>query len=229
MGLPVLQLPVHVLELPISKRKIKYRPFVLKEEKSLLTSINTENKEDVLKMFNLLVENCILEDGFEVRALNLVDFFYLLLHIRMKSTGENIDGNQQCAKCKKTTEFSVNLEDSIVIENSDCVEALVQVNEKLAVKIVPPKMTALFDSEDHTPIDILASGIETVIYEEEVHTGFTTEQLITNILSNIPKLELDKISDGMENLATMSIKFNYVCNACAHVNEYKTQNISDVF
>jgi hypothetical protein len=227
MALPILELPIHIITLPISKQKVEFRPFVIKEEKSFLTSINTDKKEDILRMFNILIENSIVSKDFDIKKLNIIDFFYLILNIRMKSTGEDISGQLHCHHCNKKTDFTANLEESMLIENQENVKILIKVNENLSLSVGPPRINVLFETEDSNVIDILASSILTVIYDEKVYTDFSIEEVKNNILQNLPKVSLEGISEKMEGLAKMKLKIKFICNNCTKESEFVTDNIMD--
>jgi hypothetical protein len=218
-----------MLELPVSKRKVQYKPFVIKEEKSFLTSINTDNQEDIISLFEILVKNCVIDDDFDVKELNVVDFFFLIIHIRMKSTSEMLDGKLECSHCKKSTEFQVNLEKSLVINNPENTKVAVKVNDVLGLELVPPKIEAFFNKEKATIVDVIANSISTVIHDDKVYDDFTLEELRSNILDNLVKKEFDIISQGMGELAKLTTEFKYVCMNCAKQNEYKTDNIVNFF
>jgi hypothetical protein len=228
MTLPILQLPIHSIELPVSKKVVQFNPFVIKEEKSFLTSINTEDQKDVINLFHVLVKNCVIGD-LDVKMLNVVDFFYLIIHIRMKSTSEMLEGKLDCPKCKKTTEFEVNLEESLIVRNPDVSVFTCKVNDKLTLELTPPRIEAFTLQEKASIVDIIAHSIKTVVYEGKVYDNFEIEELHRNILDNLVKKEYDSIAEGMSKLAKLSTKFKYACMNCSKTSEYETDNIVNFF
>ncbi len=229
MALPILQVPIHSITLPVSKKIIEIKPFVIKEEKSLLTSINTENKEEILKIFNILIENCVVTKDFNIKELNMVDFFYLILSIRMKSTGEEIEGSLKCKYCKKNTLFAVNLEESLKFENINKEIETVSVNDKLVVQMILPNINLLFENDKLEVIDLICSSIKSIVYEEIVYNDFTIKEFKENILFNLTNQEIKKISDGLERLPKIKIAFKFICTNCGKENEFETEEIIDFF
>ncbi len=229
MNLPKLDKPIHIIILPVSGQKIEIQPFVIKQEKSLLTSIDKKKKDELILIFEKLINDCVITENFDVKSLNMTDFFYLVLNIRMKSTGENINGTLICSECKKNTEFDINLEESISIENPECLSIIVKVNNGLSLKIIPTNINTLFNKEDIDIIDIVSSSIDSVIYKKEIYTEFSQEELKNNILDVLTKMDFDKISEGMSSLAKMIIKFDFVCINCKHKNNYLTDDITVFF
>ena len=228
MSLPSLVLPIHTIELPISKRKIQIKPFLIKEEGSFLTAINTDNNDDLLKIFTILVDTCVLTEGFKKEDICINDFFFLIMNIRMKSTGELIDGTVQCKHCGKQTDFSANIEDAMKIINIDAGEQMVKISDLISMKLKTPSIDSLTASDKGSlsTLYIVAHSIDTVIFDEKIYNEFTVDELIEKILGNMTKQDFVKISDGMEKMPRLVIEFNFMCMNCGKENEYKTDDIS---
>ena len=225
--LPKLELPIHFIELPVSKREIEIRPFVVKQEKSLITSLDPTKREEAIKVFEMLIKDCVITEDFNIKDLNIVDFFYLILQIRMKSTGETVEGQLKCEKCEKLTDFDINLEDSILIKNADTVENIIKINDKLSVRIIPSNIKIMFTKEDVDIIDVVASSIDTIIYKKKIYNYFTQKELKENILNFLTKKDYDIISKGMEKVARLYISFDYDCFHCGHINKYETDDVAN--
>ncbi len=228
MNLPKLNLPIHICELPVSKQKLEIHPFVIKQEKSLLTSIDTKKKQDTIQVFKRLIQDCVITEKFNITELNIVDFYYLILFIRIKSTGEMIDGSLECSECKKKTEFEINLEDSIIIKNEDKRNIIVKINDNLSLRLIPAKIDSIFENDKVSIIDIVAGSIDTVIIDDKVFKDFTSKELIENILNIFTKMDFEKISKGMEQLTRLIIKFNFKCIHCGSLNVHETEDITKI-
>jgi len=225
--LPKLTLPVHNITLPISKEKLEIQPFVIKNEKSLLTSIDPEDKKGAVKLFKSLIDECVISEVFEVNTLNIVDFYYLILNIRMKSNGEMIDGQLQCEHCFKQTEFEINLENSILIKNPENLSCTIKMNDQLSLKLVPANIKSLFDEEEIVVQDLVAGSVDTVVIDGKIYKDFTPDELIENIFCIFTKMDYEKISKEMESLARLYISFDYDCVNCGENNNYETDDISN--
>lgn len=228
MSLPSLTLPVHTIELPISKRKIKIKPFLIKEEGSFLTSVNTEDQEDILNVFEALVDTCVLEPDFKKEDICINDFFFLIMNIRMKSTGEVIDGSVKCEHCGASTDFSVNIESAMKIINEGAEDQTVTISDVLSLKLKTPSIDSLASSDKGSmaTLYVVAHSIDTVIFGDKIYTDFTPEELIEKILGNMTKQDFAKISQGMEKMPRLIIEFNFPCMHCSKDNLYKTDDIS---
>ena len=93
MPLPTIATPTYELELPSTGKKIKYRPFLVKEEKLLVLALETENTKDISTAIKTVLKNCIQSRGVKVESLPTFDIEYLFLNIRGKSVGNKININ----------------------------------------------------------------------------------------------------------------------------------------
>ena len=90
MPLPKIVAPTYELELPSTGQEIKYRPFLVKEEKVLVIALESEDTKQITNAIKSVIKNCILTRGIKVETLPTFDIEYLFLNIRGKSVGEDI-------------------------------------------------------------------------------------------------------------------------------------------
>ena len=93
MPLPTIATPTYELELPSTKQKIKYRPFLVKEEKLLVLALESEDTKEITNAIKAVLKNCIQAKNIKVDTLPTFDIEYLFLNIRAKSVGEEIEVN----------------------------------------------------------------------------------------------------------------------------------------
>ena len=93
MPLPTIATPTYELELPSLKKKIKYRPFLVKEEKLLVLALESEDNKQITTAIKAVLKNCIQTRGIKVETLPTFDIEYLFLNIRAKSVGEIVEVN----------------------------------------------------------------------------------------------------------------------------------------
>ena len=232
--LPVLKLPVHQLTLPVSNQKIEIKPYVIKEETSFLTMLNTEKEEDIVLAFKKLIENCVLTENFSIDDLTFVDFCYLILFIRIKSSSEILELKQHCEECEAENEFEINIEDSIKFENLENSKLIVIISNILTFEIVPPKFSTMLEiekikNEVEQLMYIISSCVSKVVYSEEIFADFTKEELTENILNLLTKKQLEKISEASAKLPNMFIEFKFICQKCQHENKRKIENVRNFF
>ena len=93
MPLPKIATPIYELELPSTKKTIKYRPFLVKEEKLLVLALESQDTKQITNGITAVIKSCILTKGIKVEALPTFDIEYLFLNIRGKSVGEEVELN----------------------------------------------------------------------------------------------------------------------------------------
>jgi hypothetical protein len=117
MALPQVVLPTYELEIPSSGKKIKYRPFVVKEEKILLLALETNDEKEVEGAIKTLLKGCIQTKGVKIEELAIFDLEYIFLNIRAVSVGETVEMNITCKDDNETTaRYVLNLTEVKVIK-----------------------------------------------------------------------------------------------------------------
>ena len=96
MHLPKINTPTHELVLPSNGKKIKYRPFLVREEKILVMAMESEDMKQITTAIVDILNNCILTRGVKVEKLSTFDIEYLFLNVRSKSVGETVEVNVTC-------------------------------------------------------------------------------------------------------------------------------------
>ena len=114
MPLPKINYPIHEIYLKSLNRKVKFRPFLVREEKILLVAKESEDPADIKNAIKQIIQNCCLED-IDVEALPLFDVEMFFVHLRSKSLGESAKLAFTCQNlvgdvaCGHVTEYSVDL------------------------------------------------------------------------------------------------------------------------
>ena len=112
MPLPTITTPTYELELPSTGKKIKYRPFLVKEEKLLVLALETEDTKQISTAIKTVLKNCIQSRGVKIDSLPTFDIEYLFLNIRGKSVGEEIEVNLIAPDDEQTSvPVTINIDD----------------------------------------------------------------------------------------------------------------------
>ena len=96
MPLPKISTPTYELELPSTGKSIKYRPFLVKEEKVLVIALESEDTKQITNSIKAVLKSCVLTKGIKIETLPTFDIEYLFLNIRGKSVGEELELNLVC-------------------------------------------------------------------------------------------------------------------------------------
>ena len=146
MSLPQLVSPEFTMEIPSTKQKIKFRPFLVKEEKILLMAMESGDQNDVSRTVEQILGNCIIDD-IDISKLATFDIEYLFLQLRGKSVGEVIElqlrHTKKDSECKHITQFNLNLDDIKV--KGDISDGKIMLDDKIGVKVNYPTYKTISD------------------------------------------------------------------------------------
>jgi len=174
MPLPKISTPTYELVIPSSGKKIKYRPFLVKEEKVLIIAMESEDTSQIANAVKDVIQSCILTRGIKVEELSTFDIEYLFLNIRGKSVGEEVEVLVTCPDDGITkVPMTINL-DEIQVQVDDNHSKDIRLDDTLILRMKYPSMEefvknnfVLGDVNVDDTFDIVMSCIEQVYNEEE--------------------------------------------------------------
>ena len=212
MPLPKVSTPTYELEIPSLKKKIKYRPFLVKEEKILIIAMESDDPKQIASAVKDVIGNCILTRGIKVDSLATFDIEYLFLNIRGKSVSETADVLITCPDDGKTqVPMSIDLDD-IKVEVSDDHTRDIKLDDDLSVRMRYPSMNEFiknnFTNKSDITVDdtfsVISSCIEQIYNEEESWSAkdCTKKELVEFIesLSSKQFKQIEKFFDTMPKL-----------------------------
>ena len=212
MPLPRISTPTYELVLPSSNKKIKYRPFLVKEEKVLIIALESQDQKQIANAVKSIITSCILSRGIKVEKLSTFDIEYLFLNIRGKSVGEDIEVMVTCPDDGKTqVPMSINI-DSIQVKKSDDHNPDIKLDEQFTLRMRYPSLSEFiksnFTMEDmkvDDTFELIASCVDQVYSEEESWTqeDCTKKELVDFIeqLNSSQFKQIEKFFDTMPKLS----------------------------
>jgi len=213
MPLPTIATPTYELELPSTGKKIKYRPFLVKEEKLLVLALESEDTKQISTAIKAVLKNCIQTRGVKVENLPTFDIEYLFLNIRGKSVGEEIEVNLIAPDDKVTSvPVTINIDD-IKISKKENHTNKIKLDETLMMQMKYPSLNEFvknnFDFDGEVDMDqsfdLIASCIDKIYSEDEVwSTADCTKKEVKDFLEQMNSLQFKEIEtffDSMPKLA----------------------------
>ena len=213
MPLPTIVTPSYELELPSTGKKIKYRPFLVKEEKLLVLALETEDTKQISTAIKTVLKNCIQTRGVKVENLPTFDIEFLFLNIRGKSVGEEIEVNLIAPDDEVTSvPVTINIDD-IKIQKSEEHTNKVKLDDSLIMEMKYPSLDQFiksnFDFGEEVSMDqsfdLIASCIDKIYNEEEVwSTADCTKKEVKDFLEQMNSMqfkEIEKFFDEMPKLS----------------------------
>ena len=213
MPLPTIATPTYDLELPSSGKKIKYRPFLVKEEKLLVLALESESNKEISTAIKAVLKACIQTRGVKVEQLPTFDIEYLFLNIRGKSVGEEIEVNLICPDDGKTTvPVTINIDD-IVVKKSDDHNKRIALDKNLMMEMKYPSLDQFiknnFDFGAEPGIDesfqLIATCIDKIYNQEEVwSTADCTKKEITDFLEQMNSVQFKEVEKFFTTMPKLS-------------------------
>ena len=209
MPLPEIATPTYELELPSTGKSIKYRPFLVKEEKVLVIALESEDNKQITNAIKAVLKSCVLTKGIKVETLPTFDIEYLFLNIRGKSVGEELDVTLICPDDGET-EVSVQIDlDDIQIQKNDDHTNQVKLDNSLMMELRYPSLDQFiksnFDFDDKNQMDqsfaLIASCIDKIYSEDEVWaTADCTKKEMNDFLESMNSSQFKEIEKFFETM-----------------------------
>tara|TARA_E500000331_G_scaffold94173_1_gene90296 strand:- start:1706 stop:2425 length:720 start_codon:yes stop_codon:yes gene_type:complete len=238
MPLPTIVTPTYDLELPSTGKKIKYRPFLVKEEKLLVLALETENPKDISNAIKTVLKNCIQSRGIKVETLPTFDIEYLFLNIRGKSVGEILEVNIISPDDEETqVPVEINLDDIQVQKDKDHSKNI-KLDAKLMMEMKYPSLDQFvknnFDFDGNINMDqsfeLIASCVNKIYNEDEVWSAadVTKKELIA-FLEQMNTIQFKEIEKFFETMPKLSHKVSFVNPKTGKENTVILEGLSSFF
>ena len=204
MPLPKISTPTYDLELPSTGKKIKYRPFLVREEKILILALESEDEKQIANAVKTTLKDCIQTRGIKVENLPTFDIEYLFLNIRGKSVGEAVDLIVTCPDDGKTTVPIKIYIDEINVEKEDGHTPDINLDGNLTLRMKYPSLeqfvTSNFSFDDAQDLDksfeVIASCIDVIFNEEEAwSTSDVTKKELLTWMDGLNSSQFKKIEE----------------------------------
>ena len=215
MPLPKINTPTYELTLPSTGKKIKYRPFLVREEKILIMALETEDTEQITNAVVDIISGCILTKGVDVTKLATFDIEYLFLNVRSKSVGESVEVNVICPDDNKT---SVQVEidiDSIKIQKTKGHKNIIKLDDQYSMKLKYPSLNEFIDtnfesseeSDVNKSLNMITNCIEMIYDKEESwDASDSTKQELEEFIEQLNSKQFKTIEKFFETMPKLSHK-----------------------
>jgi hypothetical protein len=237
--LPKIDVPTYEIELPLSKKKIKYRPFLVKEQKNLLMAMEAKESESINNVIKDILNNCTLTEGIDIEKLPIIDVEYYFINLRAKSVGEIVETRYRCNNevdgktCNNIMETDVDL--TKITPTTTEISPDVQLTDKIVVRMKYPEFGVVKDSLKYDNIteltfNMIASSIEYIYDGEQFHYASETQpgELVTWV-EQLNQKQFSKIEEFYNNLPELKEKIEITCSKCGFKHEIEVQGLENFF
>jgi len=216
MPLPKISTPTYELTLPSTKKKIKYRPFLVKEEKVLIIAMESEDTKQITNAVKTVIKNCIITRGVKVEALSTFDIEYLFLNIRGKSVGEEVEVLVTCPDDGQTQVPVTIPLDEIEVKENEKHSRDIKLDSDLTLRMKYPSMEEFVksnfaigdDMSLQDTFEIVSSCIEQVYNEEESWSASEcSKKELADFMEQLSSKQFKQIETFFETMPKLSHTF----------------------
>ena len=213
MPLPKIATPTYELELPSTGETIRYRPFLVKEEKVLVIALESEDTKQITNAIRAVLKSCVLTKGIKVEKLPTFDIEFLFLNIRGKSVGEEIEVNIVCPDDEKTQVPVMIYLDDIQIQKNDKHETKVKLDDTIMMELKYPSLDQFiknnfeFDEKNamQQSFELIAQCIDKIYTEDEVWVAADcTKKEMNDFLESMNSTQFKGIEQFFETMPKLS-------------------------
>ena len=205
MPLPKVNTPTYELVLPSNNKKIKYRPFLVREEKILIMALESEDMKQITNSVVEILNACILTKGIKISTLSTFDIEYLFLNVRAKSVGESVEVNVTCPDDNKTSvQVAFDL-DTIKVRKDKKHKNIIKLDDILSLKMKYPSMDQFIEnnfessgesSDIKTTLSMITSCIDMIYNDEESWNGSeSTKKELEEFIEQLNSKQFKLIED----------------------------------
>jgi hypothetical protein len=241
MALPKIDVPIYEIELPLSKQKVKFRPFVVKEQRNLLMALEANDSETVKTNIKNVLASCTLSEDVDIEHLPVVDVEYYFLHLRARSVGEVVENSYKCNNeveidktCGNIMEVKVNLLD-IGVEIPEGTQDTVRITDKITIKLKYPEFSVMEKINAESSIEefafrIIAESIEYIHDGEQFYYAkeSSPEELL-EFVESLNQSQFDRLQVFFENLPRLRTKVDFKCNKCGFDHSIDVEGLESFF
>jgi hypothetical protein len=222
MTLPTILTPEFETTIPSNDVKIKFRPFLVKEEKILYMAQEGGDSSEIAEAMQKILQSCIVTPNIDVSKLASFDIEYLFLKLRAKSVSENIEltvkhKDADKSGCQASTDVEINIDDINVIFKSEH-NMVIDLGDNIGLVMKYPDMSLIIKSEkikgELEKIFFLMSSCVVSAYDSEsVYEDFTPEEIGT-FIENLSKSQFEKVSNFFNTMPKLKHEFEFTCKEC---------------
>ncbi|CAB4221994.1 Baseplate hub assembly protein, bacteriophage T4-like [uncultured Caudovirales phage] len=240
MALPKIDAPVYEVELPLSKKKLRYRPFLVKEQRNLLMAMESKEYDTIEKNIKQVLHNCTLTENINFDDLPVVDIEFFFLQLRAKSVGEVTENKYICnnvvdgIECGNTMEVNINLLE-IEVEKDDSVSDTIKLNSQYTIKMNYPKFSIVnragsIENINDFAFEMIADSIEYIHDGEQFYYGKdATKQELIDFVEQLNQEQFSKLEEFFSNLPKLKKVFDVTCSKCKHNHHIEVEGLESFF
>lgn len=239
MALPHIDIPTYEIELPISKQKIKFRPFLVKEQKILLMAMESGEKETIETNIKQVLQNCMV-DRIDIESLPIIDIEYYFLNLRARSVGEIVESKYKCEnivnekECGNIMDTKFNILD-VNVEIPEIGNDTIRLTDSIGLKMKYPDFSVIkklqkTESATDVAFELIIDCIDYIFDAENLyHAHETPRKELMDFLESLTKEQFEKLEGFVDNLPKLKKTIQVNCSKCGFSHKIEVQGLDDFF
>ena len=240
MALPKLEVPTYELELPLSKKKIKYRPYLVKEQKALMMALESSDAKTIQHNVREILTVCTLSKDVDIDELPIVDIEYYFLQLRAKSVSEISESKYRCNNevddkvCGNIMEAKIDLTEIQPVQE-EYVDPEIKLTDTITIKMKYPPFKLVKDSIDMDNItevtfNMLAQSIEYVYDGDQFHYAKEVPvQELVEFIEQLNQEQFEKLEKFFNSIPKLSKKIDMTCSKCGFEHHLDVEGLESFF
>lgn len=232
LNLNTASLPEYTMTLPISSMLVKYRPFVVKEEKVLLIALQSNNPNQVNDAIRNILLACT-DAKLDTKKVCAADAEYAFLQVRCKSIGEEVKPKVSCTKCDTAITVKIKLDEITVAEkDKPKTDPNIKLSDRLSVVMRHPSIHDLDHSltQVDMAVEMCKRCIESVILDEQVHMASDiSQEEVSEFVENMLPNQFEKLISFFSAAPELKYQFSYKCPGCGKKVGLEVSKVADFF
>jgi len=239
MALPMNNSPVYHMTVPSSGTEVKFKPFLVKQEKALLLAMQSEDEKVMVATLKEIIADCIIGD-IVVDELATFDIEYIFAQLRAKSVGEMIEVIVKCDDCdddKAKVKLNINIE-NINVKMDDAHNKKIELWDGVGVVMKYPNFSMVskmqgIQQKDMTPeqmFDIIVECMSMIYDTEQTYMiKETPKQEVLDFLDNLTNDQFQKIQTFFDTMPKLTHEVSYACPVCEKEHTKKLEGLQNFF
>lgn len=242
--LPKLDVPVYEIKLPLLNKTVRYRPFLVKEEKILLMAMESNDEKTIFDSIKQIVNNCCI-DELNIDTLPILDLEYFFLNLRAKSVGEVVELKYKCnnkvkkenseeeKECGNLVSFDVNLLE-VKAEIDSKHTNKIELTDKMGIVMKYPnfKLFEIYGNESdvENTMNFIFECVDYVYDEENIYykKDVTTEEL-KEFIESLNREQFSKIQNFFQTLPKLRKSVHFACGKCGYSEDLDIEGLQNFF
>ena len=234
MSLPKISQPIFDMVIPSSKKKVEFRPFLVKEEKILLIAQQGNNDGEIIRAVKQILNNCIITEAFNIDDLTTFDLEYMFLKLRARSVNNIVKLSYRDTEDDEVYDFELDLDKIEITYPDDAADPNIPITDTVGMTMKYPAASitdkmGTFENEVELMTFFIVNCIDTIYDEDEVYVASEySDKEITEFLDGLDVKTFDKIRKFFESMPKLYHKFEYT-NKMDNDRVIELTNLKDFF